>query len=149
MSTCHCLLLSGICRSDPPPPKSKKPQRGTRPDAGPPPDLPVVIGRPVGQGGVNIPRDFVQVQRALNHVLPDLARADPCLADDGLVGPVTLGAIKKFQERNFGWFDQRVDPAGKTLAKINNFLATQPNPGGPQPHRGKKRGRESLIGQGA
>jgi len=43
-----------------------------------------------------------------------LAGASPFLKDDGLVGPVTLAAIKKFQDRNFSWSDSRVDPNNKS-----------------------------------
>lgn len=97
--------------------------------------MPVVIGHAVGEGGANVAADVVQVQRALNHVLPELAGAQPFLKDDGLVGPATLAAIKKFQERNFSWFDRRVDPTGKTLALINHYLATQPKPDAPHSYR--------------
>jgi hypothetical protein len=119
-------MPSGVCFNEVP--KAKTPKKGTRPNAGPEPDFPVTISQSVGAGGANVPADVVQIQRALNHVLPELAGALPFLLDDGLVGPMTLGAIKKFQERNFGWFDSRVDPDQKTIALINHYLATEPKP---------------------
>jgi len=135
MAPCHTLHTTGICSNEVPVAKARPPLKGTRADVGPPPDMPVSIGQSVGLGGANVPRDVVQIQRALNHVLPELAGADPFLKDDRLVGPVTLGAIKKFQERNFGWSDSRVDPANKTIGLINHYLATQPKPGDPHSQR--------------
>jgi len=135
MGRCHNLHVSGVCSNEPPVAKSKTPLKGTRPDAGPAPNMPVTIGHSVGLGGTNAAPDVVQVQRALNHVLPELAGASPFLKDDGLVGPVTLAAIKKFQDRNFSWSDSRVDPANKTIGLINHYLTTQPKPGDPHSHR--------------
>ncbi|HZZ80630.1 MAG TPA: hypothetical protein VFE62_19155 [Gemmataceae bacterium] len=135
-------MPSGICFNEVPKAKSK-PQRGTRPDAGPEPDFPVAIDKAVGAGGANVAKDVVQIQRGLNHVLPELAGADPFLNDDGIVGPMTLGAIKKFQERNFGWFDSRVDPNNKTIALINHYLATQPVPNAP--HSRQDRVARALL----
>ncbi len=103
--------------------------KGTRANAGPSPDSPVKINSSVGAGGANLKVDVIQIQRALNHVLPELYGAKPFLKDDGIVGPRTLEAIQKFQHRNLGFSDSRIDPKGKTLALINHYLATQPKPG--------------------
>src|SRR5690349_21080392 len=45
MARCHNLHTSGVCSNELPVAKPKTPLKGTRPDAGPPPDMPVTIGQ--------------------------------------------------------------------------------------------------------
>jgi hypothetical protein len=71
----------------------------------------------------------VQIQRALNHILPELQGAYPFLKDDGIVGPRTQTAIQHFQERNLRIYDGRIDPGQKTLALMNRYLAKEPSAG--------------------
>jgi hypothetical protein len=97
-----------------------------RPDAGPAPARPLSITGPVGIGGFNRPDDVKNIQRALNHLIPDVGGAVPFLDDDGLVGPKTCGAIQRFQRVNFGWEDGRVDPGQKTITRMETLLTLQP-----------------------
>src|SRR6187401_1626534 len=75
----------------------------------------------VGQGGVNQFPDVETVQSLLNQVPTISGGPVPLLDVDGRVGPLTTGAIGKFQKHHFGWQDFRVDPNNKTIAKLNEF----------------------------
>lgn len=78
------------------------------------------VGR---MGGVNFPNDVKVVQALLNNV-PQASGGPPVkLQADGSCGPKTMDAIQKFQMRHFGFAgaDGRVDPNGRTLAKLNEF----------------------------
>ena len=85
------------------------------------------ISASVGRsGGVNRSPDVKIVQGLLNNVPFTSSGPNPKLRLDGLCGPKTSDAIHKFQLRHFGMSgaDGRVDPAGRTLAKLNEFDAT-------------------------
>jgi hypothetical protein len=78
----------------------------------------------VGRGGVNQQPDVRRVQAALN-VQHRLASLD-LIAEDGLVGPETIGAIVRFQ-RSAGLpqADGRIDPRGPTQRALEDaILAT-------------------------
>jgi hypothetical protein len=79
----------------------------------------VSIQGSVGRGGRNLPDDVKAIQAALN--AQDPADGGPMvkLAVDGLVGPLTIGAIEKYQRHQFGWADGRVDPDGPTIHALN------------------------------
>ena len=81
------------------------------------------IGASVGRGGVNRPADVTIIQNLLNKVAPTSGGPSARLMVDGLCGAKTNEAIRKFQIRHFGpgGADGRVDPAGRTLAKLNDF----------------------------
>jgi peptidoglycan hydrolase-like protein with peptidoglycan-binding domain len=79
----------------------------------------------VGLGGQNLPANVLNVQYLLNCVPVWQGGPSPELALDGLVGPKTIGAIKKFQTAAFGKADSRVDPGGQT---INALLPFDPYP---------------------
>src|SRR5262245_13046228 len=79
----------------------------------------VVIGHPVGRGGANRASDARALQIALNAVPAGLGGAGESLALDGLVGPLTIGAIAAFQEQWMTVKDARCDPGGPTLALLN------------------------------
>lgn len=88
------------------------------------------IGASVGRsGGVNRAADVRIVQGLLNNVPPASGGPSPKLQVDGLCGPRTLDAIQKFQTRHFGMggADGRVDPTGRTLAKLNEFDLVAPD----------------------
>lgn len=85
------------------------------------------IVKSVGQGGFNIPEDVKTVQDLLNRVTPPAG-----LKVDGFIGPLTIGAIRRFQTAQLGFNDGRVDPHGPTLARLN-LLAGSPIPPGPVP----------------
>lgn len=86
------------------------------------------ISASVGQGGRNLKSDAETVQQLLNNVPAPQGGPDVPLAVDGLPWQRTIAAIKKFQkvQLDFKWPDGRVDPNGKTLAKLNEFDAVEP-----------------------
>ncbi len=103
-----------------------------------------IIAAAVGFGGANRQADVTLVQRLLNAVPADKGGAMPALDADGLCGPLTCGAISRFQSRSFGTSDGRIDPGQRTeqaLVALLNALgvlatllaggaASAPPPGG-------------------
>src|SRR6266850_3460843 len=88
------------------------------------------IFKSVGRmGGKNGPDDVITVQQLLNKPPAAKGGSIPPLDFDGLCGPKTIDAIQKFQLHHFGWSgaDGRVDPAGPTLQKLNEFDALSPD----------------------
>lgn len=79
------------------------------------------ISRSVGQGGINLKEDVLTIQGLLN--LIDVASGGPLppLAEDGIVGPKTLSAIRHFQQFHHLVTDGRVDPGGPTLTRMNEL----------------------------
>ena len=76
--------------------------------------LQIIIGRSVGFGGANQKADVQLIQKLLNAVPSAKGGPMPTLDLDGLCGPVTCGAIKRFQSQNTGSADGRIDPGQKT-----------------------------------
>ena len=102
----------------------------------------VTIRTSVGTGGVNQPPDVRAIQSALNDVPSDAGGADPLLAVDGIVGPLTRAAIARFQGAHVRARDGRVDPKGPTLAALNAELDSGganvvTAPGSGTPRRGR------------
>jgi hypothetical protein len=104
----------------------------------------------VGQGGVNLAMDVVTVQFLLNCVPEIDGGPVPELVIDGLIGPLTIAAIHRFQRTRFGWSDGRVDPeraGGVTIIALNEFdpIPDLPIPAPPQrqhiPPAAKRRGK--------
>jgi hypothetical protein len=65
--------------------------------------------------GVNCPNntaDVLLVQKALNKAI------SAGLEEDGVCGPLTIAAIKKFQQQSFGWEDGSIDVGGQTVGKL-------------------------------
>ena len=83
--------------------------------------MPKSIQRSVGWGGTNVAQDVVTVQYLLNCVPSRKGGPFPELAVDGLVGPKTIGAIRKFQHAAFGHADGRVDPGQRTLQTLQAY----------------------------
>lgn len=78
----------------------------------------------VGFKGRNRPDDVTVVQTLLN-----AKGAKPALQVDGKVGPKTIHAIRAFQAGFMNRPDGRVDPGGKTLAKLSGKkVAASPPP---------------------
>lgn len=73
-----------------------------------------VLKGSVGFGGRNERTDVQLVQTLLNAVPAAKGGPFPALAQDGLCGPLTSGAIRQFQSRNQCYADGRIDVAGKT-----------------------------------
>ncbi|MBR0694724.1 peptidoglycan-binding protein [Bradyrhizobium lablabi] len=92
--------------------------------------FPLSLEKSVGQGAANLPDDTRKVQQALNRIQAEQGGPTPSLSVDGIVGPKTRAAISRFQSQQLGFSDARVDPGGKTLAKLNQLIgggqATQP-----------------------
>lgn len=86
------------------------------------------ITKSVGKGGVNLKPDVQVVQTLLNKVGAPSGGPSPPLMVDGLCGSKTTTAIRTFQLRWFGQAgaDSRVDPNGRTLARLNDFTITEP-----------------------
>src|SRR5262245_25172888 len=82
------------------------------------------ISGSVGLGGVNLKEDVRVIQTMLNQVPAGAGGPSPALATDGLIGPLTIGAIRRFQQQQFGWADGRVDVDNVTIRKLNTFDTT-------------------------
>ena len=80
------------------------------------------IVQSVGDGGVNHADDVFTVQMLLNHVDHASGGPSPALDVDGLVGPLTIGAIHAFQQRNLGFSDGLVEPGRATLHALTGFF---------------------------
>lgn len=82
----------------------------------------VHVGGAVGRRGVNTPADVKAVQRALK-LIPEKLGGNPGIKDDGIVGPITIGAIETFQRRHFGTdkVDGTVDVRQRTVAKLSSL----------------------------
>jgi peptidoglycan hydrolase-like protein with peptidoglycan-binding domain len=85
------------------------------------PEGDIVITKPVGVGGTNVYDDVFNIQYGLDQVAPIDGGPSPQLVIDGKCGPKTIGAIREFQKKHFGWAgcDGRIDPGKQTLAKLN------------------------------
>jgi len=83
----------------------------------------------VGIGGKNVAPDVTSVQELLNLAPGGLGGPPFPVVVDGVIGPETVAAINRFQSKNFGWADGRVDPSGKTLAKLNAYAGMEGDPG--------------------
>jgi len=74
----------------------------------------IVINGSVGAGGNNAKGDTRKIQKLLNEIFPLHS-----LVIDGDCGPKSIRRIKRFQKRFIAEPDGRVDPAGRTLRKLN------------------------------
>lgn len=99
--------------------------RANTPSCCMPGDIDAAIGttdikKSVGAGGANLRPDVVTIQQLLNGVAPADGGPLPILAEDGIAGPLTNGAIRKFQQvQQLPAVDGRVDPNGPTLRRLN------------------------------
>jgi hypothetical protein len=112
------MLDDGGCKIAPPPSPSGGGAEVVDPRR---PAGDIVITSSVGSGGVNRSEDVWNIQYGLNQVpIIDGGPTTP-LTLDGLCGPNTIGAIRNFQVKHFGWggCDGRIDPGQQTLAKLN------------------------------
>jgi peptidoglycan hydrolase-like protein with peptidoglycan-binding domain len=83
--------------------------------------MPKSVKGAVGIGGANVRTDVATVQYLLNCVPAGQGGPAPELAVDGLVGPKTIAAIRKFQASAFGKADGRVDPGGRTIKTLQAY----------------------------
>lgn len=80
----------------------------------------------VGREGENAEADVLTVQVLLNQVPAEQGGPRELLVPDGENGPATMAAIAAFQQKHFDTADSRVDPRGRTLAKLNEVVEAQP-----------------------
>jgi len=79
-----------------------------------------LISASVGAGGANLRNDVVAIQSLLNSVSSASGGPATPLKVDGIVGPLTIGAIRRFQSANhLAVVDGRIDPGGQTLTRLN------------------------------
>lgn len=75
----------------------------------------LVMNGSVGASGKNSLEDVRLIQTLLNNTAPGKGGSSPKLAVDGKCGPLTIAAIRKFQQANLqGFADGRVDAPGST-----------------------------------
>lgn len=85
----------------------------------------------VGLSGKNKPEDVRIVQGLLNTVPTTFGGPEKALDVDGFIGPKTVSAITRFQNKNFGWGDGRVDVGGKTLSRLADYADGMADPKSP------------------
>jgi hypothetical protein len=88
----------------------------------------LAIADSVGEQGANVESDVRIVQALLNAVPVDDGGPSPRLTTDGLVGPKTIEAIRRFQTSQGLPADGRVDAGGQTLARLNTYWTIQGAP---------------------
>jgi len=91
----------------------------------------------VGLGGANLNADVATIQSMLDSVPAGSGGPAPALDTDGKCGPLTVAAIRKFQNTQFGSADGRVDVGQRTLERLQTFdkgpgAGPAPLPGGVQ-----------------
>ncbi|MFJ5778890.1 hypothetical protein [Streptomyces sp. NPDC093094] len=79
------------------------------------------ISQSVGRDGVNLRREVQYVQALLNVFRAEQGR--DALELDGLVGPLTIGAVEEFQAAETGIVDGRVDPGAQAIAALERQTA--------------------------
>jgi hypothetical protein len=79
------------------------------------------ISQSVGRDGANLRREVQYVQALLNVFRTE--RGQTLLDLDGLVGPLTIGAIEEFQTAVTGIVDGRVDPGAQAVTALEQQTA--------------------------
>lgn len=77
------------------------------------------IRKSVGIGGANDRSDVLSIQKLLNKIAPGDGGPVTMVGEDGWIGEKTNRAIRDFQQFHRTGNDTRVDPGGRTLAKMN------------------------------
>jgi hypothetical protein len=80
------------------------------------------ISQSVGKDGVNATDDVFMVQMLLNQVSAEAGGPVATLEVDGLVGPKTISAISRFQQRHLGFQDGLVEPGRNTIKRLNDYF---------------------------
>ena len=78
----------------------------------------VAMSGPVGAGGTNAKNDVVLVQGLLNAIPSSEGGPLTKLKVDGIVGPLTLAAIRRYQQARTHIVDGRVDVHGATIKSL-------------------------------
>ncbi|HZO52637.1 MAG TPA: peptidoglycan-binding domain-containing protein [Bryobacteraceae bacterium] len=108
--------------------------------------MPKNIKRSVGVGGANSYADVATVQYLLNCTPKGAGGPATELAVDGIAGPLTQAAIKRFQMAKFGRGDGRVDPGGPAIQQLQSY-DPYPNQPMPLPAYGSKGGKQVPAGK--
>jgi peptidoglycan hydrolase-like protein with peptidoglycan-binding domain len=90
----------------------------------------VITTRPIKStvgGFANAPTDDTLIVQQMLNAIP-AASGGPVVAlkVDGICGPKTRAAISRFQSRNLGFSDGRVDPGGKTIRVLVDMIQDSP-----------------------
>ena len=128
MGKCSFMYSDGDCSvGDGPATAVDSPPKGKRPTG------PIAITKSVGQSAPNLPDDVFQIQYGLNQVAPIDGGPNPQLKIDSKCGPKTIGAIRAFQLKHFGWKgnDGVIEPGKQTIAKLNEVRNPNVFPGLP------------------
>lgn len=91
------------------------------------------ISASVGEGGTNRSTDVRTIQEMLNKALPGWGGPTPKVAPDGICGPLTRAAIRRFQQVQLSTYfmpDGRVDPGKRTLRRLNHIWTVNDPPTG-------------------
>jgi hypothetical protein len=86
--------------------------------------FPISINEAVGLSAPNNGDDVKTIQQALNRFPESMGGPTAKLKVDGIVGRFTLGAIEKFQRRQLGFTDSRIDPDKGAINRINELQLT-------------------------
>ena len=90
----------------------------------------LLIAGAVGPGCTNGRDDVLVVQSLLNVAYARIRVPSRTIPVDGIVGPETHAALLHFQRTHFGAGDGRVEPAGRTLVRLNAVAAGPPRASG-------------------
>ena len=86
----------------------------------------LLIADAVGAGCTNRRDDVLVVQSLLNVAYARIRIPSRTIPVDGIIGPETHAALLHFQRTQVGGGDGRVEPAGRTLARLNAVAAGPP-----------------------
>ena len=106
----------------------------------------------VGKGGKDVEADVRLVQALLNNVPEAQGGPGPKLNVDGRVGPLTIGAITRFQRASGRKVvDGRIDPLGPTIVALGRLLNARGQLPSNHPGIGPVdvRVRQGLVGRAA
>jgi hypothetical protein len=81
-----------------------------------------LLSAAVGFGAPNRPLDVRRIQILLNAVPTIRGGPFPLLQVDGLCGPMSCGAIRRFQSSNLGFADSVISPGQKTVTALTTVL---------------------------
>lgn len=86
------------------------------------------INESVGTAAQNDPDDVLVVQLLLNQIPADDGGPEELLVTDGLAGPLTIAAIRRFQLKAFGVekADGRVAPGEQTITRLTKVVSSRP-----------------------